>query len=63
VLVGGLIMPLWAILVLAVIWLAGVFLAIRWRKQRVWFLALPFIMFGIWWATASLGEAFLGWTA
>jgi hypothetical protein len=63
VLVGGLIMPLWAILVLAVIWVAGLFLAIRWRRQRNRFLALPFIMFAIWLATAYLGETFLGWTA
>lgn len=63
VLVGGLIMPLWAIIVLAVIWIGGLYLAIRWRKQRNRFLALPFIMFGIWLATAYLGERFLGWTA
>jgi hypothetical protein len=63
VLVGGLIMPLWAILLLAVVWVAGLFLAIRWRKQRNRFFALPFIMFAIWLATAYLGETFLGWTA
>jgi hypothetical protein len=63
VLVGGLIMPLWAILLLAVVWVVGLFLAIRWRKQRNRFLALPFIMFAIWLATAYLGETFLGWTA
>ena len=49
ILVAGLIMPLWAVMVLAVIWLAG--------------LALPFIVVAIWWATAYLGETFLGWTA
>ena len=53
----------WAIIVLAVIWIGGLYLAIRWRKQRNRFLALPFIMFGIWLATAYLGERFLGWTA
>jgi hypothetical protein len=63
VLVGGLIMPLWAILLLGVVWVVGLFLAIRWRKQRNRFLALPFIMFAIWLATAYLGETFLGWTA
>lgn len=63
VLVGGLIMPLWAIMVLAVIWVGGLYLAVRWRRQRNRFLALPFIMFAIWLATAYLGETFLGWTA
>jgi hypothetical protein len=46
-----------------VVWVAGLFLAIRWRKQRNRFFALPFIMFAIWLATAYLGETFLGWTA
>jgi hypothetical protein len=63
VLVGGLIMPLWAVAVLGLIWFAGLYLAIRWRRQRNRFLALPFIMFAIWLATAYLGETFLGWTA
>jgi hypothetical protein len=63
VLVGGLIMPLWAILLLGAVWMVGLFLAIRWRRQRNRFLALPFIMFAIWLATAYLGETLLGWTA
>jgi hypothetical protein len=63
VLVGGLIMPLWAILLLGAVWMVGLFLAIRWRRQRNRFLALPFIMFAIWLATAFLGETLLGWTA
>jgi hypothetical protein len=63
ILVAGLIMPLWAVMVLAVIWLAGLYLAVRWRRQRSRFLALPFIVVAIWWATAYLGETFLGWTA
>jgi hypothetical protein len=56
-------MPLWAIVVLAAIWGAGLILAIRWRRQRNRLLALPFIMFAIWLAAAYLGETFLGWTA
>jgi hypothetical protein len=63
VLVSGLVMPLWAVLLLALVWVTGLFLAIRWRKQRNRFLALPFIIFAIWLATAYLGGTFLGWTA
>jgi hypothetical protein len=56
-------MPLWAILLLGAVWMVGLFLAIRWRRLRNRFLALPFIMFAIWLATAYLGETLLGWTA
>jgi hypothetical protein len=63
VLVSGLVMPAYAVVTLGVIWFVGLYLAVRWRKHRNRFLALPFIMFGIVVATAYLGGQFLGWTA
>lgn len=63
VLVSGLIMPAYAVIILGVIWLIGLYLAVRWRRQRNRFLALPFIMFAIVLATALLGGELLGWTA
>lgn len=63
VLVSGLVMPAYAVVILGLLWLIGLYLAIRWRKQRNRFLALPFIMFALVLATAYLGGEFLGWTA
>jgi hypothetical protein len=63
VLVSGLVMPAYAVVLLGLAWLVGLYLAVRWRKQRNRFLALPFIMFAIILATAYLGGELLGWTA
>jgi hypothetical protein len=63
VLVSGLVMPAYAVIFLGLVWLVGLYLAVRWRKQRNRFLALPFIMFAIVLATAYLGGELLGWTA
>jgi hypothetical protein len=63
-LVGGLIMPWYAVGVLWAVWVVGLALAIRWRNtRRTLFLALPFIALGIWFAVSWLGDTFLGWTA
>jgi len=59
---GGLIMPGYAVGILGLVWLAGLLLAIRWRRRRG-LLALPFIVVGIWLAVAWLGDTFLDWTA
>jgi hypothetical protein len=56
-------MPAYAVMFLGLVWLVGLYLAVRWRKQRNRFLALPFIMFAIVLATAYLGGELLGWTA
>jgi hypothetical protein len=63
VLVSGLVMPAYAVVLLGLAWLVGLYLAVRWRKQRNRFLALPFIMFAVILATAYLGGELLGWTA
>jgi len=63
ILVGGLIMPGYAVGLLGLIWLAGFIFAIRWRDRRGLFLVFPFITVAIWFAVAWLGDTFLGWTA
>lgn len=63
ILFAGLIMPYWAVAILGVVWLIGLVVAIRRRNQRPLFLALPFVIVGLWFLTAWAGETFLGWTA
>jgi hypothetical protein len=62
VLVSGLIMPIWAVGVLAVVWLAALAVAIRWRGRPPLVLLVPFAMLAIWGLTAWLGDTFLDWT-
>jgi hypothetical protein len=61
---SGLVAPLWAMIVLWIIWFAlfglGVYLLSR---KPAWILALPVLAFGIWFGALSAGEAWLGWTA
>lgn len=62
-LASGLMAPLWAIVLLLVVWAvlawAGVRLAMR-RSYLV--LLIPVLAFGVWFAVMSLGGAVLGWT-
>jgi len=60
---GGLIMPGYAVIGLAVVWLIGLVVVIRWRERRPLFFALPFVMLGLWFTVAWVGENFLGWSA
>lgn len=60
----GLIAPLWAILVLAGVWVALLAVAVRLLRVRPWVVPLvPVLMFGIVLAALTLGERVLGWTA
>ncbi len=61
--VSGLIMPFWAVGVLAVVWAVGVAVQIRHRHRPLVVLAVPFVVAAIWLLTGTLGEAFLDWTA
>jgi len=63
VLVSGLIMPIWAVVALGVLWIVGLIVAIRWRRNAAVVLAVPLAMIGIWVATAWAGDALLDWTA
>lgn len=60
---GGLIMPIWAVLVLGAIWLIGLLVVIRGRANRLLLFGLPFVMLGLWFLASWAGEKFLGWTA
>ncbi|WP_169986191.1 hypothetical protein [Microbispora sp. H10836] len=63
-LASGLVAPLWAIIVLLVVWAGLVGVAV-WavRRRSAWGLAVPFLGVGVWLGGVSAGEAFLGWTA
>ena len=63
VLASGLMMPAWAIVVLAVIWAGGLGVQIRHRTRPLVVLAVPFVIATIWFLTGTLGETFLDWTA
>jgi hypothetical protein len=63
ILVSGLIMPYWAVGVLAVIWVIGLIVAIRGRARPSLVLAVPFAMLAIWILAAWGGDRFLDWTA
>lgn len=61
---SGLLAPLWAIVVLGVLWLLSV--AVLWATARRKPLATPLVPAVnalLWWAAMSAGEAWLGWTA
>ncbi len=63
-LASGLVAPLWAIVVLWLVWLGLGLLAFQWFTRRPWaVLLLPVVAIGIWWLAITLGEQVLGWTA
>jgi hypothetical protein len=63
VLSSGLMMPLWAILALAAVWIVGLVAAIRRRDEPLFVLLTPVVTFAIWFLTGWAGETYLGWTA
>ena len=63
IIVGGLIMPAWAVLAMMILWGVALVLAIRWRRRPVLVLAVPFVTLGVWFLVAWAGDVFLGWTA
>lgn len=60
---SGLIMPGWAVAVLAVVWALGASAMLRWRAHAWRPLAVPVLVLAVWAAVASAGDAWLGWTA
>ena len=61
---SGLLVPLWAVVVLCLFWLALLILGFRWftnHPLRVF--ALPFIALAVWFGGINLGAAVFGWTA
>jgi hypothetical protein len=63
VLVSGLIMPAWAVGLLAALWLVAVVFAIRWRRRPAAVFALPIGLLAVWGALAWVGDHFLDWSA
>jgi hypothetical protein len=62
-LASGLLAPLWAIILLMLVWALLFALAIRWfRSYPYRVILLPVAAAAIWFATMSAGEAWLGWT-
>ena len=63
VLVGGLIMPAWAVVCLGVVWVGLLVVIILKRDRPGWAFAMPVVSVVLWFAAAFLGDAFLDWTA
>lgn len=63
-LASGLVAPLWAVVVLMVIWIGLVVVGIVWfRPHPLRVLVLPVAAAAIWWTVITLGDRLLGWTA
>ena len=61
---SGLVAPLWAIVVLMIIWLALLIVAVRLLLRRPLLVpAVPVLGFVIWYVAILLGESLLHWQA
>jgi hypothetical protein len=60
---SGLMMPMWAVLVMWLVWLAGLAVQIVHRRRPLVVVAVPIVVAAIWLLTGTLGETYLGWTA
>lgn len=60
---AGLVAPGWVVGLLIGVWFAGAWGIWRFRRTPVVALVIPMAMAAIWWATITLGDHFLGWTA
>jgi hypothetical protein len=60
---SGLMMPMWAVVAMWFVWLAGLAVQIRQRHRPLIVVAVPIVVAAIWMLTGTLGEAFLDWTA
>lgn len=63
-LASGLMAPLWAVVVLLLVWLLLFVWGCRWfRSHPFRVILLPLASAAFWFVALSAGEAFLGWTA
>jgi hypothetical protein len=60
---SGLMMPMWAVLVMWLVWLTGLAIQIVHRRRPLVVVAVPIVVTAIWVLTGTLGETYLGWTA
>ncbi len=64
VLASGLVAPLWAVLMLVVVWVVASIVGWRiWRSHPAVAVAVPVVTALIWLAVIFAGGQFLGWTA
>lgn len=62
--VSGLLAPLWAIVLLAAVWLGACVPLVRAVRARArWAPLVPLAFFALWFATMTAGDLALGWTA
>lgn len=61
---SGLIAPIWAVVLLLIVWLALLVVAIQLLRTRrpVWVLPVPVVAWLFWYAALSAAETWLGWT-
>jgi hypothetical protein len=61
---AGLVAPLWAVILLMIIWVGLVVIGVLWFRRRPFLvLLLPVIAVLVWFGVITLGEQLLGWTA
>ena len=60
---SGLMAPLWAVMVLAAVWVVGLVVMIRGRSSLAIVIGVPLAMAAVWVATMWAGGEFLDWTA
>ena len=64
VLASGLVAPLWAVVLMTVVWLVAFVVATRWFMHHPWRVAvLPVGVLAVWLAAVAAGAAFLDWNA
>ncbi len=60
---SGLLAPLWAVVLLLVLWAGLAVLAVVVHRRRGWVsLLVPVLAVSLWWSALTLGGAVLGWT-
>ena len=64
-LASGLVAPIWASLLLILLWLTllGTGVVLLSRRRPLWVLPLPLLAALIWFGALTLGERLLGWSA
>lgn len=61
--VSGLIMPIRAVMLLGLFWIAGVAVMIRFRRRPQLVVAVPMVSWTLWFTVVWIGDAWLGWVA
>ncbi len=61
--VSGLIMPMGAVYLLGLFWIAGVAAMIRARHRPALMIVVPIVSWVVWFTVVWIGDAWWGWTA